>query len=449
SVSLRITLVASFKPQGYSVSAQFPQSHLSIPQYPLSTKRVNLSAFQYVLSVHSENLSATQDYLSLLSTRLSTTQGFLSTTQYFLRVLLDSQCFLVTVVKYKPLTMLRVFNVHLQRKMCIAYKFFRLPDKEQLAGVIDRRRMFPPPWYLISPLMFLELRVCSVLTTENVDITTCNGNTTDGSVIKVKYIEMKSPCECQIEPQFVGVLKFASNVVTFTCYTEINIFDKDRPDEVLRLACGLRTSGRFNVTEESVLFMTPEYVGSSTGTFHQEMIIFEDISFNGTVSVTCGSNFSRSMTTTKWTINTDGTNNRITTNSDASLKSARGEIQNDKADNTVVYIILGAAGFIVVFLAVVTVIAVCHMRRKQSVQSTTDLKDEFNYEQKKSDIYKELPDNPLYHSYQSEDMEHQVYAQPNKNKEKTQIKDVPKSVTQANSSKEEYCDIVYAKVNKQ
>ncbi|XP_061195874.1 uncharacterized protein LOC133204120 isoform X2 [Saccostrea echinata] len=260
---------------------------------------------------------------------------------------------------------------------------------------------------------------------------------------------MKSHCECQIKPHFVGVLKFASNVILFSCNTEINIFENDKPDEVLRLACGPRTSGGFNVTNESVLFMTPKYTSSLAGTFHQEVTIFEEKSFNGTISVTCGDNFSTSMTTTKWTTNTDGTKNRITTNTDVSLKTEGGDLQSkDKTNYTVKYIIFGVAGTAVILLAGIFSLAVCHFRRKQSVLSTTYLKDEINSEQKNVDIFKELPDNPLYHSYQPEDVENQTYAQPNKNKEKTQIKEVRKSVTQAKSANEDDCDIVYAKVNK-
>ncbi|XP_062581604.1 uncharacterized protein LOC134243361 isoform X2 [Saccostrea cucullata] len=285
--------------------------------------------------------------------------------------------------------------------------------------------------------------------TENVDVTKCDGNTKDGSVIIVKYSEIKSHCKCQIEPHFTGVIKFASNVIHLSCYTNINVFEKNKSDEVLGLACGnARTSGTFHVTDESVIFMTSEFVNSTTGTFLQEVTIFEEISFNGSISVTCGSNFSKLMTTTKWTTSTDSTTNRISTNSDVSLKSEKRETQTNKLNNSVIYIILGAAGFVVVFLAVITAFAVCHMRRKQSVPSTTDPKDEINSEEKNTEIYKELPDNPLYHSYQPEGIDNQIYAQPNKNKEKTQMNEACKSVSQTNSSEENECDIVYAKVNK-
>ncbi|XP_062588888.1 uncharacterized protein LOC134250542 isoform X2 [Saccostrea cucullata] len=285
--------------------------------------------------------------------------------------------------------------------------------------------------------------------TENVEITTCDGSTKYGSVIMVKYSKIKSHCECQIKPRFNGVLKFASNTISFSCNTEINIYDNDKPGEVLRLVCGPRNIGGFNVTNESVLYVISKNVDSSPSTFEQEVTIFEDISFNGTISVKCGGDFSRSMTTTKWATNPDITANRISTIFDVTLKSEKMKIQNDKADKTVMwYIIIGATGFVVVFLAVITAFAVRHMRRKQSVPSTTDPKDEINSEQKNTEIYKELPDNPLYHSYQPEGIENQIYAQPKKNKEKTQMNDVCKSVSQTNYSEENQRDIVYAKVNK-
>ncbi|XP_061196007.1 uncharacterized protein LOC133204289 [Saccostrea echinata] len=100
---------------------------------------------------------------------------------------------------------------------------------------------------------------------------------------------MDMHCDCLIKPLFSGTLQFASDAIKFKCHMEINIYDNKRPDELVNLPCGNgRTSVYYNVTNDDVFHIISKPVNFTTGTFHQPIYVFEEATFNGTISVSCG-----------------------------------------------------------------------------------------------------------------------------------------------------------------
>ncbi|XP_061177207.1 uncharacterized protein LOC133185935 [Saccostrea echinata] len=239
---------------------------------------------------------------------------------------------------------------------------------------------------------------------------------------------MKSHCKCQINPRFTGVLKFASNMNTFPCDTQINIFENDKPDTVLRLPCGPRISDGFHVTHQSVIFMTSKYINSTNGIFYQEITIFEDRTFNGTISVICGADLLTSMPTVRIKT-TDYTKLNITVSSQSLTEDIQTE--KNKASPTTKcastnYLISGFSGAAIgVLLTVIITIVVCHLRKTKPIPKTTGLNDETNTGQENNDTYDELRDNPPYQSYQPPDNEPHIYIPLQITEEKSQMKKFP------------------------
>ncbi|XP_062601404.1 uncharacterized protein LOC134263107 isoform X2 [Saccostrea cucullata] len=122
-----------------------------------------------------------------------------------------------------------------------------------------------------------------------VEIVSCNGKARLGSVIYFNYQKMDMECNCLIKPQFSGTLQFASDAIKFKCHMKVDIFDHKRPNHLVNLPCGNgRTSVTFNVTYDDTFQLISQPVNLTTGTFHQPIYVFEEATFNGTISVSCG-----------------------------------------------------------------------------------------------------------------------------------------------------------------
>ncbi|XP_062588889.1 uncharacterized protein LOC134250542 isoform X3 [Saccostrea cucullata] len=244
---------------------------------------------------------------------------------------------------------------------------------------------------------------------ENVEITACDGSLKYGTVVRVKYSEMKIHCMCQIKPHFVGFIRFASNMINSTCNTEIDIFDVKRPYEVLRLPCGPRKFGGLSVTNESLLYMTSIYVNSTNGIFQQEITIFEDTSFNGNISVICGTSISTLNPNTKIKVIID-TFSKITVSSQKLTKDVQTENRTSSPSPTCSStnsIISGFSGAAVgVLLTVIISIVIRHMRK---TKQKTGPNDDTNAGQPNNDTYEGPLDNPPYQSYQAVDNDQHIY----------------------------------------
>ncbi|XP_062588891.1 uncharacterized protein LOC134250543 isoform X2 [Saccostrea cucullata] len=137
---------------------------------------------------------------------------------------------------------------------------------------------------------------------ETVTITKCDGQRQDGSVMIVNYQEINLQCTCDIETHFTGILQFTSTrKESNECSSEISISEKENVSNSSVLPCisgKKRTSITFNVSTSSILVMVPKYINSTSGLIHQEIKIFEEKSYKGSISVTCGNSFSALRPTT-------------------------------------------------------------------------------------------------------------------------------------------------------